>query len=82
MSDQFRKLQKSFKNSAMDFLGVCVPAVQFNRSMNIAMTGTNLSDEQARILEQKLQDKHRAVAEMDWWWTMFCPTECYSQCLS
>lgn len=56
MSDFIRKLRKTLKNSATDFLGVCVPAVQFNRSMDIAMGGQNLTREQIKEIEQNLRD--------------------------
>ncbi|MBX9950608.1 MAG: hypothetical protein K2Y39_15675 [Candidatus Obscuribacterales bacterium] len=44
------------KNSATDLLGVCIPAVQFNRSMDIAMGGQNLTKEQIRKLEENLRE--------------------------
>lgn len=56
MSNIFRKLRRSLKNSATDLLGVCIPAVQICRSLEIAMAGRSLTANETKKLEDTLRD--------------------------
>jgi hypothetical protein len=56
MSDLFRKLRSTLKNSATDLLGGFIPAVQFNRCLEIAMAGQRLTTQETKEIEKQLQD--------------------------
>lgn len=56
MSDLIRKLRSTLKNSATDLLGGFIPAVQFNRCLEIAMAGQRLTTQETKEIEKHLQD--------------------------